>query len=266
MRQHRFITHRCFWLAGIARKEQAKHVRLPFLSTMGIQHCMDAGQDLLIPDPDYSMFGISDRAIIDVADSLMAVKKLVLKEKKLTMRELLDALDANFSGPRGEEIRQMCLAQPKYGNDISEVDLCLPERSVKTRTGSSASYDQLSFPQVYGRKGRPCLALFGGLGVGALPNGRKAFEHAQRRFRVTDERRGSKGPTAVLHSALNAGFKESHASVLNQKFSAAMLRSPESIRKTGCLHQRLHVQGRFAHPIQHGGHERTEGRQNPSGE
>ena len=64
------------------------------------------------------MFGISDRAIIDVADSLMAVKKLVFDEKKLTMYELLNALDTNFEGKRGEEIRQMCLAQPKFGNDL----------------------------------------------------------------------------------------------------------------------------------------------------
>jgi len=40
-----------------------------------------------------------------------------------------------------------------------------------------------------------------------------------------------KGPTAVLRSALNAGFKESHASVLNQKFSSAMIRSNESVDK-----------------------------------
>ena len=39
------------------------------------------------------------------------------------------------------------------------------------------------------------------------------------------------GPTAVLRSALKAGFKESYASVLNQKFSAAMVQSDESIDK-----------------------------------
>lgn len=230
MRQHRFITHRCFWLAGIARKEQAKHVRLPFLSTMGIQHCMDAGQDLLIPDPDYSMFGISDRAIIDVADSLMAVKKLVFEEKKLTMRELLDALDANFSGPRGEEIRQMCLAQPKYGNDISEVDL-LAGKISEDSYRIIRSYDNSPFRKYMVAREGLAWHYFGGLGVGALPNGRKAFEPLNDGSVSPMRGADRKGPTAVLHSALNAGFKESHASVLNQKFSAAMLRSPESIEK-----------------------------------
>ena len=39
------------------------------------------------------------------------------------------------------------------------------------------------------------------------------------------------GPTAVLRSAVKAGFKESYASVLNQKFSAAIVQSEESIDK-----------------------------------
>ena len=37
--------------------------------------------------------------------------------------EMMDALNSNFVGPRGEEVRQMCLNQPKFGNDIDEADL-----------------------------------------------------------------------------------------------------------------------------------------------
>ena len=230
MKQHRFITHRSFWLAAIARKEQAKHVRLPFLSAMGIQRCMDIGQDLLIPDPDSSMFGISDRALIDVADSLMSVKKLVFDEKKMTMSELLSALDANFSGKRGEEIRQMCLAQPKYGNDLNEVDL-LARKISEDSYQIIRSYDNSPFRNYMIAREGLAWHYFGGLGVGALPNGRKAFEPLNDGSISPMRGADKKGPTAVLHSALKAGFKESHASVLNQKFSAAMLRSDESIDK-----------------------------------
>ncbi len=230
LKQQRFITHRIFWLAAIARKEQSKHVRLPFLSTMGIQRCMDLGQDLLIPDPDCSMFGISDRAIIDVADSLMAVKKLVFDQKKLTMNELLKALDNNFEGRRGEEVRQMCLAQPKFGNDLDEVDL-LARKISEDSHQIIRSYDNSPFRNYMIAREGLAWHYFGGLGVGALPNGRKAFEPlndgALSPMRGTDK----KGPTAVLRSALKAGFKESHASVLNQKFSAAILGSSESIDK-----------------------------------
>jgi pyruvate formate-lyase/glycerol dehydratase family glycyl radical enzyme len=230
MKQHTFITHRSFWLAAIARKEQPKHIRLPFLSAMGIQRCMDSGQDLLIPDPDYSMFGISDRAIIDVADSLMAVKKLVFDEKKLSMNELLNALNANFEGKRGEEIRRMCLAQPKFGNDINEVDQLAGKISEDSHKVIS-SYDNAPFRNYMIAREGLAWHYFGGLGVGALPNGRKAFEPLNDGSVSPMRGADKKGPTAVLRSALSAGFKESHASVLNQKFSAAILQSNESIDK-----------------------------------
>ena len=230
MKQHKFITHRLFWLAAIARKEQPKHARLPFLSTMGIQACMDLGQDLLVPAPESSMFGISDRAIIDVADSLMALKKLVFEDKKLTMDELLNALDTNFEGKRGEEIRQMCLAQPKYGNDVSEVDLVAKKISEDSHK-IIRSYDNAPFRNYMIAREGLAWHYFGGLGVGALPDGRKAFEPLNDGSLSPMRGADRKGPTAVLRSALKAGFKESHASVLNQKFSSAMLRSDESIEK-----------------------------------
>ncbi|MBN1833407.1 MAG: hypothetical protein JW896_14985 [Deltaproteobacteria bacterium] len=228
--QHEYITHRVFELAAIARDEQGKHLRLPFLSAMGIEQCMELGQDLLIPHPDFTMMGISDRAIIDVTDSLMAVKKLVYDEKKLTMDELLNALDADFEGPRGEEIRQMCLAQPKYGNDIDEVD-----RLAGTLSADSyriiRSYDNSPFRKyIIAREGL-AWHYFGGLGVGALPNGRKAYEPLNDGALSPMRGRDKKGPTAVLRSAIKAGFKESFASVLNQKFSATMIQSKDSVEK-----------------------------------
>jgi pyruvate-formate lyase len=230
MQQHRFITHRIFWLASIARKEQSKHVRLPFLSTVGIQSCMDMGQDLLIPDPGSSMFGISDRAIIDVADSLMAVKKLVFDEKKLTMEALLEALDGNFEGKRGEEIRRLCMAQPKFGNDIDEVDL-LAKKVSEDSERVIRSYDNSPYRNYMIAREGLAWHYFGGLGVGALPNGRKAFEPLNDGSISPMRGVDKAGPTAVLRSALKAGFKESHASVLNQKFSASILGSNESINK-----------------------------------
>ena len=36
--------------------------------------------------------------VADLINSLIAVKKLVFDEKKVTMQRLLDALDANFRG------------------------------------------------------------------------------------------------------------------------------------------------------------------------
>ena len=65
--------------------------------------------------PGYSAVGMAD-----VADACAAVKKLVFDDKVLTMDQLCTAIDANFEGY--EDIRQMCLACPKWGNDDDYVD------------------------------------------------------------------------------------------------------------------------------------------------
>ena len=230
MTQHRFITHRIFWLAAVARNEQPKHLRLPFLSVMGIEKTMEDGRDLLIPHPDYSMFGYSDRAIIDVADSLIALKKLVFDDNKLTMDELLSTLDNNFEGPKGEEILQMCINQPKYGNDIDEVD-SLVARISKDSYDIIRSYDNSPFRKYLVSREGLAWHYFGGLGVGALPNGRKALEPLNDGSLSPMRGADKKGPTAVLRSAIKAGSRESYASVLNQKFSSSIVQSEESIGK-----------------------------------
>lgn len=56
-----------------------------------------------------------------LADSLAAIKKLVFEERKITMAELVQALDANFEGY--EVLRDMLQNKvPKYGNDDDYVD------------------------------------------------------------------------------------------------------------------------------------------------
>jgi formate C-acetyltransferase len=228
--QHRYVINRTFWLAAIARNVQQHYMRLPLVSTIGLQGCMDLGQDTLIPHPDFSMFGISDRAVIDVADSLMAVKKLVYDDKKLTMAELMDALNSDFAGPRGEEIRQMCLSQPKFGNDIDEVDLLAKEVSAFS-AGVIKSYDNAPFRNYMIAREGLAWHYYGGLGVGALPDGRKALEPLDDGSVSPMRGADTNGPTAVIRSVLKAGFEDSYAHVLNQKFSAAILQSPESLDK-----------------------------------
>lgn len=228
--QHRYVTKRIFHLAAIARNEQHKYLRLPLISTLGLQASMDLGQDVLIPHPDYAMFGISDRAVIDVADSLVAVKKLVYEERKLTMEELMAALDSNFEGPRGEEIRQLCLRQPKFGNDLDEPDFMAKDVSAFS-AGVIRNYDNAPFRNYMVAREGLAWHYFGGLGVGALPNGRKALEPLNDGSASPMRGADTNGPTAVIRSVLKAGFEDSYAQVLNQKFTAAILGSEESREK-----------------------------------
>jgi formate C-acetyltransferase len=197
---------------------------------MGIEKTMKKRAGPFDPHPDYSNFGFSDRALIDTADSLMAIKKLVFDDKKLTMSELLDVLDSNFEGKKGEEIRQMCIRQPKYGNDIDEVDSLVAKVS-KDSYDIIRSYDNSPYRKYLVAREGLAWHYFGGLGVGALPNGRKSLEPLNDGSLSPMRGADKKGPTAVLRSALKAGSRESYASVLNQMFSSSIVQSEESIGK-----------------------------------
>ena len=60
--------------------------------------------------------------MVNVADSLTAIKKLVFDEKKVSMKELKEALAANWEGNGYPDLRKAFLAAPKYGNDDDYAD------------------------------------------------------------------------------------------------------------------------------------------------
>ena len=230
-RQEKALVHRGLWLGAVARDICSEFIRTPLLSILGIEASMDLGQDLTKAHPDHSMFGVSDRAIIDVADSLLAIRNLVYDGKVLTMAELMDALDSNFAGERGEEIRQLCLRQPKYGNDIEEADEMVRRISERS-AGIILAFDNAPFRRMIISREGLAWHYFGGLGAGALPNGRPALEPLNDGSLSPMRGADKNGPTAVLRSAMRSGYSSvCCAAVLNQKFNSSLLGSPESIDK-----------------------------------
>jgi formate C-acetyltransferase len=232
-KQYKFVVNRVLWLGTLAQSVEPQYLRFPFNSCITGPSCMEKGQDILITDVDHS-YGISDRAIVDTADSLTAIKKLVFDEKKLTMDGLLNALDTNFEGAGGEEIRQMCLAAPKFGNDIDEADLMVRDVGIFSGSVIMSYKNPFDVPCKISREGLS-WHYFGGLGVGALPNGRKSKEPLNDGSISPMRGMDKLGPTGVIRSVLKAGFKESYASCLNQKFSGTVMQSQESREKLGIL-------------------------------
>jgi pyruvate formate-lyase/glycerol dehydratase family glycyl radical enzyme len=232
-KQYKFVVNRVLWLGTLAQSIEPKYLRFPFNSCITGPGCIEKGQDILITDSDHS-YGISDRAIVDTADSLTAIKKLVFDDGKLTMDELLNALDNNFEGERGEEIRQLCLAVPKFGNDIDEADLMVREVGEFSGSVIMSYINPYDVPCKISREGLS-WHFFGGLGVGALSNGRKAKEPLNDGSISPMRGMDKLGPTGVIKSVLKAGFKESYASCLNQKFSGTVMQSPESREKLAVL-------------------------------
>lgn len=221
-KQYEFIVHRTLWLANLARDVQWQYLRLPCLSTLSLQFCMDEGQDTMVPHL-LSQYGTTDRAIIDVADSLEAIRRLVYETKTLTMDELLNALDSNFEGSRGQEIRRLCLNAPKFGNDVDEVDL-LAKRVGELSASCVTGWDNAPYQNFKSVREGLSWHYAAGLGVGALPNGRYALEALNDGSASPQRGCDTNGPTAVLRSVLKADFSEhSYVAALNQKFTPAIL-------------------------------------------
>lgn len=65
--------------------------------------------------------------IPNAANSLYVIKKLVYEEQKVSLSAFHNALISNFSGY--EDLRKICLDQPRYGNDIDTVDSLAKEVS-----------------------------------------------------------------------------------------------------------------------------------------
>ncbi len=148
---------------------------------------------------------INTAGAVDVADSLAVIKKLVFDDKVVTLKELADALWANFKGH--EDLRRKALKVPKFGNDDDFVDQMMAwlmnifsQEVTKYKNTAGGHLLPLQIP----------LAGYVGVGkvVGALPSGRLAGEPFSDGISPT---RGSdvNGPTAVLKSV----GKMNHAEV-----------------------------------------------------
>ncbi|RJX26976.1 MAG: formate C-acetyltransferase [Dethiobacter sp.] len=171
--------------------------------------------------------------MINVADSLAAVRKLVFEEKKITMKQLKEALAANWEGEY-VEMRQMCLKAPKYGNDDDYVDLIARElyQYWAEVTGT--------FDTALGGKHLPTAISItahgpGGALTGATPNGRFAGDVLADGTMSPMRGMDLNGPTAVIKSALKINQDPYQATLLNLKFHPSALKTTEDLRKLSCL-------------------------------
>lgn len=218
---------------------------VPALS-LGFPHCIESGRDYSQPGAaKYTVGGgVVTVGQADVVNSVAAVKHLVYDEKKLTMEQLCQALDANFVGY--ENIQAMCLAAPKYGNDDERADFCVGEIFTHV-VDQFEKYDTL-----FGKMTCGMLPVSGntpiGEWVGALPSGRTA------RTPLTDGIGATggtdvNGPTALLKSVSHIPHARfTQGTQLNMKFEPEMLKGEDGIAhgmnmlKTMCMLDVYHAQ------------------------
>jgi pyruvate formate-lyase/glycerol dehydratase family glycyl radical enzyme len=169
----------------------------------------------------------------NVGDSLAAIKKVVFDDKKITMTELIDALDRNFEDR--EEIQNMLSSAPKFGNGIEYVDSIVND--VVTQFS-----DELSKYKGIGGTKHVTAAAAGtshlGLGslVGALPDGRRSCKPLSEGGISPHQGRNVSGVTATLRSVASLNhLKLTGGSVLNVKVNPSEVKDEGKIKKFASL-------------------------------
>jgi pyruvate formate-lyase/glycerol dehydratase family glycyl radical enzyme len=215
------------WQVG---KDDFPDVRTSSLFTNGIKTCKSRANYELpfkLGNTFYSPVGM-----INVADSLAAIKKIVFDEKKVTLKELKIALDANWKGY--EHIRKMCLKAPKYGNSDEYADL-IAKDLYKFWVDMAITFDGPRGGK-YNVAGISITAHGpGGAVTGATPDGRYAGENLADGITSPAQGKDSHGPTAVIKSALMIDQVPWQSTLLNMKFHPSALNTPEDMRKLSYL-------------------------------
>jgi pyruvate-formate lyase len=170
--------------------------------------------------------------MINVADSMAAVKRLVYEDKKVAMGDLKRALDLDWQGC--ERIHKMCLEAPKYGNGDSYVD----EIAADLYEFWTVTANEL--PTAYGSMHKASAISItshqpGGVLTGATPDGRHAHETCADGTVSPMQGRDTHGPTAVMRSALRIDQDPYQATLMNMKFHPSALRSDEDLQKLSAM-------------------------------
>ena len=162
-----------------------------------VQGCLESGVSNTAGGSKYDYGMIDVYGLPNVANSLLAVRRLVYDQNRASMAELADALATNFEGR--PDLRAVCLDLPKYGNDLDEVDAIaadiaehLFEHILRQRIWNGDGYYAFCASS-------PGAHVMFGQTTGATPDGRLAgtpLANSMGPMQGTDLR----GPTAMLKS------------------------------------------------------------------
>ena len=169
---------------------------------------------------------------VNTGNGLYAVKKLIYDEKKYTMAQLLEALDADWAGY--EDMRRDFKAQPKYGNAIKEVDDMVAE--VYQLFADTCH----SLPCVYGDTLKPNAISIsahqpGGALTGATPDGRKGGEILADASLSPDHGQDTHGPLAVFLSAMEVNQDPYQGTLMNMKFHPSNMKTRADLEKLSTM-------------------------------
>ncbi len=227
-RQTVYLCDAACRMANAGQEALARCFASPYRA-IAIEGCIEKGKGYKDRGPLYGHGQILAEGIADAADSCAMVKKYVFEEKRFTMAELRDALDANFEGY--DKIYNTVKSSPlRFGNDIPYVDDIAKE--IVDYFNSYLLTKETWRGGFYGGGCSPFDAVAdNGINTGALPNGKKRGECLYADSIGATPGCDVNGPTAMLNSCLRfdhtlptSGF------ILNVKFEKRLFETEAGIK------------------------------------
>jgi trans-4-hydroxy-L-proline dehydratase len=204
---------------NVIERLYAAYMPAPFLSLL-VDDCIARGKDYHDGGPRYDSSYIQGVGMGTITDCLSAIKQHVFEQKTLTMEKMLTMLEADFAGFERERLT-LVNKTPRYGNDDPAADDLL------------VRVFEAYFNVIDGRKNTrggeyhinllptTCHIYFGSV-TGATPDGRRAWTPLSEGISPV-QGADRHGPTAVLKSAARMDHVRTGGTLLNQKFTPALL-------------------------------------------
>jgi formate C-acetyltransferase len=155
-----------------------------------------------------------------ITDCLSALKQHVFEKKTFTMDKMLAMLEADFAGFERERL-VLVNKTPRYGNDDPAADDLLVRvfeayfNAIDGRRNTRGGEYHINLLPT------TCHIYFGSV-TGATPDGRKAWTPLSEGISPV-QGADRHGPTAVLKSAARMDHVRTGGTLLNQKFTPALL-------------------------------------------
>ncbi len=203
-----------------------KNMPVPFLSIL-IDDCISSGKDYMCGGARYNSTYIQGVGLGSITDMLTAIKYQVYDTKQVAMQTLIQALDADFKGYEKLQY-QLVYNTPKYGNDDDYAD------------AQEVQVFDMYYDSINGHKSprgadyrvnmlpTTCHVYFGSV-TAATPDGRNAWKVLSEGISPV-QGADTNGPTAVIKSAAKIDHIKTGGTLLNQKFTPALLDTEE-----GCM-------------------------------
>lgn len=218
--QLEYATYMVCESSNAAQHSRAVYSPNPLRSCL-IEGCIEKGRDYRNGGPLYGHGQVLAEAIADAGDSLYAVKKLVFDDKKYTMKDLCDALNADFCGY--EKLHHDFSSCEKFGNDKDEVDNITVKALNRFFTFLKRNHTYRGGVFMGGCSPYNRAANYG-KNIAALPNGKHKCDPLIADCIGATPGRDKNGPTALMKSALKYNHIDGGSGfIFHAKFEKSLL-------------------------------------------